>query len=61
MLLDGSQKKGRLSVFDPQAAAAARVPRPKVINTMKRTAPAVWQGDLKNGQGTLSTQSGVFK
>ena len=29
-------------------------------NTMKRTASAVWQGDLKKGQGTLSTQSGVL-
>ncbi|HXM24448.1 MAG TPA: OsmC family protein [Chthoniobacterales bacterium] len=27
---------------------------------MKRTASAVWQGDLKKGQGTLSTQSGVL-
>ena len=28
---------------------------------MKRTASAVWNGDLKNGKGTLSTQSGVLK
>src|SRR5258708_8831828 len=27
---------------------------------MKRTASAVWQGDLKKGQGALSTQSGVL-
>src|SRR6201987_5371246 len=27
---------------------------------MKRTASAVWHGDLKKGQGTLSTQSGVL-
>ena len=27
---------------------------------MNRTASAVWQGDLKKGQGTLSTQSGVL-
>ncbi len=27
---------------------------------MKRTASAVWQGDLKKGQGTLSAQSGVL-
>ena len=27
---------------------------------MKRSASAVWQGDLKKGQGTLSTQSGVL-
>ena len=33
----------------------------KILNTiMKRTASAVWQGDLKKGQGTLSTQSGVL-
>ena len=28
---------------------------------MKRFASAVWQGTLKEGKGTLSTQSGVFK
>ena len=28
---------------------------------MKRHASAVWQGTLKEGKGTLSTQSGVFK
>ena len=28
---------------------------------MKRTASAVWNGDLKTGKGTLSTQSGVLK
>lgn len=28
---------------------------------MKRTASAVWSGDLKTGNGTLSTQSGVLK
>src|SRR4051812_43568080 len=28
---------------------------------MKRTASAIWNGDLKNGQGTLTTQSGVLK
>ena len=28
---------------------------------MKRTASAVWQGDLKQGKGTISTQSGVLK
>jgi lipoyl-dependent peroxiredoxin len=27
---------------------------------MKRTASAIWQGDLKQGQGTISTQSGVL-
>ena len=27
---------------------------------MKRTASAFWQGDLKKGQGTVSTQSGVL-
>src|SRR6266480_4485622 len=27
---------------------------------MKRTASAVWKGDLKQGQGTLSTQGGVL-
>ncbi len=28
---------------------------------MKRTASAVWHGDLKKGNGSLSTQSGVLK
>jgi lipoyl-dependent peroxiredoxin len=28
---------------------------------MKRSASAVWNGDLKKGKGTLSTQSGVLK
>src|SRR5687768_11676354 len=28
---------------------------------MKRTASAVWNGDLKQGKGTLSTQSKVLK
>lgn len=27
---------------------------------MKRTASAVWKGDLKDGKGTLSTESGVL-
>jgi len=28
---------------------------------MKRKASAVWQGDLKNGKGSISTDSGVLK
>lgn len=28
------------------------------LSTMKRTASAVWNGDLKDGKGTLSTQGG---
>lgn len=28
---------------------------------MKRTATAVWSGDLKTGNGAISTQSGVIK
>ncbi len=28
---------------------------------MKRTASAVWSGDLKQGKGAVSTQSGVLK
>src|SRR5690606_18682439 len=28
---------------------------------MKRTASAVWQGGLKDGKGTISTESGVLK
>jgi osmotically inducible protein OsmC len=28
---------------------------------MKRTASAVWQGNLKDGKGTISTESGVLE
>jgi lipoyl-dependent peroxiredoxin len=28
---------------------------------MKRTASAAWSGDLKQGKGTVSTQSGILK
>jgi lipoyl-dependent peroxiredoxin len=28
---------------------------------MKRSGSAVWQGDLKSGKGTVSTESGVLK
>lgn len=28
---------------------------------MKRTGSAIWQGDLKSGKGTVSTQSGILK
>jgi osmotically inducible protein OsmC len=28
---------------------------------MKRTASAIWQGDLKQGHGAIATQSGVLK
>ncbi|MGH7657084.1 MAG: OsmC family peroxiredoxin, partial [Gemmatimonadales bacterium] len=28
---------------------------------MKRKATAVWSGDIKSGQGTISTESGVLK
>lgn len=28
---------------------------------MKKTASAVWKGDLKSGQGTISSQSGALK
>jgi osmotically inducible protein OsmC len=30
-------------------------------NSMKKTASAVWQGDLKSGKGTISTESGALK
>ncbi len=28
---------------------------------MKRTGSAIWQGDLKSGKGSVSTQSGILK
>jgi lipoyl-dependent peroxiredoxin len=33
---------------------------PYTTHTMKRTANAVWHGDLKQGKGIVSTQSGVL-
>src|SRR5437867_95146 len=29
--------------------------------TMKRKASAIWSGDLKNGKGTLTTESGILR
>lgn len=34
---------------------------PATGDTMKRTGSAVWKGGLKDGKGTVSTQSGVLK
>ena len=31
------------------------------METMKRSASALWQGGLKDGKGTVSTESGVLK
>jgi osmotically inducible protein OsmC len=39
----------------------ARHPLAASGGTMKKTASAVWQGDLKSGKGTISTQSGALK
>src|SRR5260370_9278886 len=41
--------------------ARTRAGREPGAPSMKRTASAVWTGDLKQGKGTLSTQSGVLK
>src|SRR5216684_6723437 len=41
--------------------ARTRAGREPGAPSMKRTASAVWTGDLKQGEGTLSTQSGVLK
>ena len=35
--------------------------RKKGRESMERKASAVWRGDLKSGQGSLSTESGVLK
>jgi osmotically inducible protein OsmC len=44
-----------------RACAQARgTPNSRGAITMKRTASAVWNGDLKTGKGTVSTQSGVL-
>jgi lipoyl-dependent peroxiredoxin len=46
---------------DSQTERASRCsPHTTNLNIMKRTASAVWQGDLKTGKGALSTQSGVL-
>ncbi len=33
----------------------------QIITTMKRTAKAHWEGNLKEGKGDLSTQSGILE
>jgi osmotically inducible protein OsmC len=39
----------------------ARIGMSQMELSMKRTASAAWSGDLKQGKGTISTQSGVLK
>ena len=31
------------------------------MSSIKKTASAIWQGDLKTGKGQLSTESGALK
>src|SRR5215212_1963396 len=40
---------------------AASLRRKGVFITMNRKASAVWNGDLKQGKGTISTESGALK
>src|SRR5271166_5125221 len=40
--------------------SSSTVTLPHTPQTMKRTASAIWHGDLKQGKGTISTQSGVL-
>ena len=54
--LAGSRISGRI---EPKASG----PRPtfqKERLTMKRSASAVWKGGLQDGQGTVSTESGIL-
>jgi osmotically inducible protein OsmC len=46
--------KARFKFRNPQQEA-------NIYKLMKRTASAVWNGDLKQGKGTISTASGVLK
>src|ERR1700749_3268682 len=50
-------------VVPEKNAAGACLARPSsyACFPMKRTGSAVWQGDLKQGQGSLTTPSGVLK
>src|SRR5215203_7167586 len=41
--------------------SAASFRRKGVLITMNRKASAVWNGDLKQGKGTISTESGALK
>lgn len=65
----GDVKRGALGTMRPTGAAAQTrivqtpVETPRFAATlavMKRTASAVWSGDLKQGKGTLSTESTVL-
>jgi osmotically inducible protein OsmC len=41
---------------------AGRIPAPAIERkSMKRKASAIWQGDLKSGKGSISTESGTLK
>src|SRR5437879_2601992 len=59
--------KGREACSGPEAHCGRRRHRHMTRGTatgasvMKRTASAAWSGDLKQGKGTVSTQSGVLK
>ena len=49
--------------IDVPGRPAARGRRPNERSSedmMKRTASAMWNGDLKTGKGTISTDSGVL-
>lgn len=49
--------------FMPAAGTTRYLVSPHVneVSNMKKSGSAVWMGDLKNGQGTISTQTGVLR
>src|SRR5690606_19819150 len=46
--------------LDERASVSAPSAHRKEPPTMKRSASAVWNGGLKDGKGSISTQSGVL-
>jgi len=55
-----TRQKAFVGVFDA-SFFSSNLERVKINNTtMKRTASAAWRGGLKEGKGTISTESGVL-
>src|SRR5208337_1603143 len=51
----------RLLTASPQRCYLVKVLKSPGRNPMQRKASAVWRGGLKDGKGTVSTDSGVLK
>lgn len=58
------QDEGRFPSWNPPNgtfSAPSILGRPPILDSMKRTAQATWQGTLKEGKGTISLESGALK